>query len=165
LLFCFFLLATSGDALVGWAASLHNVYTVVGGYFDSISVVSCLFAHASHVFVFFLDRFHEGLKNMDYWKLLHVQLEHQSLVSLHPYFFLLFEGLKNMDYWKLLHVQLEHQNLVSLHPYFLQGHHMALAMEERTTTELLGCNDAIAALKHEVELLKGEKVKLSADVV
>jgi hypothetical protein len=129
----FFLLATSGDALVGWAASLHNVYTVVGGYFDSISVVSCLFAHASHVFVFFLDRFHEGLKNM--------------------------------DYWKLLHVQLEHQNLVSLHPYFLQGHHMALAMEERTTTELLGCNDAIAALKHEVELLKGEKVKLSADVV
>jgi hypothetical protein len=42
---------------------------------------------------------------------------------------------------------------------------MALAMEERTTTKLLGCNDAIVALKHEVELLKGEKVKLSADVV
>jgi hypothetical protein len=41
---------------------------------------------------------------------------------------------------------------------------MALAMEEHTTTELLGRNDAIAALNHEVELLEGEKAKLSADV-
>jgi hypothetical protein len=37
--------------------------------------------------VVFLDHFREGLKKVDYWKLLHVQLEHQSLVSVHLIYF------------------------------------------------------------------------------
>jgi hypothetical protein len=39
-------------------------------------MVGYLVAHVSHVSALFLDRFHEGLKGMDYWKLLRVQLEH-----------------------------------------------------------------------------------------
>jgi hypothetical protein len=42
---------------------------------------------------------------------------------------------------------------------------MALALEERSTSELLGWNDAIKALKKENELLESEKTKLSAEVV
>jgi hypothetical protein len=41
---------------------------------------------------------------------------------------------------------------------------MALALEERSTTELLGQNDAIKALKKENELLETEKDKLSEKV-
>lgn len=36
---------------------------------------------------------------------------------------------------------------------------MALALEECSTTKLLGCNDAIMTLKREVELLEGEKAE------
>jgi hypothetical protein len=42
---------------------------------------------------------------------------------------------------------------------------MALVLEERSTSELLGRNDAIKALKKENELLESEKTKLSAEVV
>jgi hypothetical protein len=82
LLSCF-LLAISDDALAGWAASTHYVYTIVRGCFVSICMVGYLVAHVSHVSALFLDRFRDGLKGMDYWKLLRVQLEHQSLLSLH----------------------------------------------------------------------------------
>jgi hypothetical protein len=41
---------------------------------------------------------------------------------------------------------------------------MALALEERSRTEILGRNDAIAALKQEVELLESEKAKLCTEV-
>jgi outer membrane murein-binding lipoprotein Lpp len=41
---------------------------------------------------------------------------------------------------------------------------MALAMEERTTTEMLGQNNAIETLKHEVEVLGDENTKLSTKV-
>jgi chromosome segregation ATPase len=41
---------------------------------------------------------------------------------------------------------------------------MALAMEERTTMEMLGRNNAIEILKREVEVLESEKTKLSAEV-
>jgi hypothetical protein len=41
---------------------------------------------------------------------------------------------------------------------------MALAMEERTTTKMLGRNNAIETLKREVEVLGGENTKLSAEV-
>jgi prefoldin subunit 5 len=41
---------------------------------------------------------------------------------------------------------------------------MALAMEERTTTEMLGRNNAIETLKWEVEVLESEKTKLAAEV-
>jgi hypothetical protein len=41
---------------------------------------------------------------------------------------------------------------------------MALALEECSTTELLGQNDAIKVLKKENELLKTEKAKLPEDV-
>jgi chromosome segregation ATPase len=41
---------------------------------------------------------------------------------------------------------------------------MALAMEERTITEMLGCNNAIETLKREVEVLESKKTKLSAEV-
>jgi predicted nucleic acid-binding Zn-ribbon protein len=41
---------------------------------------------------------------------------------------------------------------------------MALAMEERTTTEMLGCNNTIEMLKREVEVLESEKTKLFAEV-
>jgi hypothetical protein len=60
----------SDDALAGWAASTHRVYTVVGGCFISICMDGYLVAHVSHVSALFLDHFHEGLKGMDYWKLL-----------------------------------------------------------------------------------------------
>jgi hypothetical protein len=56
------------DVLAGWVASLDKVYTVVGGYFASISCALLLFVHGSHVFALFLDCFQEGLKTMDYWK-------------------------------------------------------------------------------------------------
>jgi predicted transcriptional regulator len=42
---------------------------------------------------------------------------------------------------------------------------MALALKERSISELLGQNDAIKALKKENELLESEKTKLSAEVV
>jgi hypothetical protein len=42
---------------------------------------------------------------------------------------------------------------------------LALTLEERSTSELLGWNDAIKALKKENELLESEKTKLSAEVV
>jgi hypothetical protein len=45
-----------------------------------------------------------------------------------------------------------------------QGHHMALAMEERTTMEMLRRNNAIETLKHEVQVLVGENAKLFAEV-
>jgi hypothetical protein len=38
--------------------------------------------------------------------------------------------------------------------FLLQGHHMALALKERNTSELLGRNDAIKALKKENDLLE-----------
>jgi chromosome segregation ATPase len=41
---------------------------------------------------------------------------------------------------------------------------MALAMEERTTTKMLGRNNAIETLKQEVEVLESEKTKLSTKV-
>jgi hypothetical protein len=41
---------------------------------------------------------------------------------------------------------------------------MALAMEERTTTEMLGRNNAIETLKREVEVLESKKTKLFAKV-
>jgi hypothetical protein len=41
---------------------------------------------------------------------------------------------------------------------------MALAMEERMTTEMLVRNNAIEMLKHEVKVLVGENTKLSAEV-
>jgi predicted RNase H-like nuclease (RuvC/YqgF family) len=41
---------------------------------------------------------------------------------------------------------------------------MALAMEERMTTEMLGQNNAIETLKHEVEVLGDDNTKLSAEV-
>jgi FtsZ-binding cell division protein ZapB len=40
---------------------------------------------------------------------------------------------------------------------------MALAMEERTTTEMLGQNNAIETLKHEVEVLGDKNNKLSTE--
>jgi hypothetical protein len=41
---------------------------------------------------------------------------------------------------------------------------MSLALEERSTTELRGRNNAIKALKKENELLETEKAKLSEEV-
>jgi hypothetical protein len=113
-----------------------------------------LFAHGAHVFVVFLDRFREGLKKMDYWKLLRMQLEHQSLVNIHLFYFVEIPWLALL----LLCVFLSKKVLV------FQGHHMALAMEEHTTTEMLGQNNAIKMLKREVEVLGDENTKLSAEV-
>jgi hypothetical protein len=50
-----FLAAIPDDVLAGWVASLDKVYTIVGGYFTSVSFALLLFAHGSHVFVLFLD--------------------------------------------------------------------------------------------------------------
>jgi F420-0:gamma-glutamyl ligase-like protein len=52
-----FLAAIPNDVLAGWVASPDRVYIVVGGYFTSISFALLLFAHGSHVFALFLDRF------------------------------------------------------------------------------------------------------------
>lgn len=52
--FCFALLAAiTADALAGWTASLHNVYTIVRGYFVSISMFACMIAHVSCICVLF----------------------------------------------------------------------------------------------------------------
>lgn len=49
-------------------------------------------------------------------------------------------------------------------PLHLQGHHMSAALDERSTREVLDRNDAIDALKKEVEILEAEKTWLSAEV-
>jgi hypothetical protein len=41
---------------------------------------------------------------------------------------------------------------------------MAMAMEERTTTEMLGWNNAVETLKREVEVLGDENTMLSTEV-
>jgi predicted RNase H-like nuclease (RuvC/YqgF family) len=41
---------------------------------------------------------------------------------------------------------------------------MVAALQERSTCELLDCNDAIEALKKEIEVLEAEKTRLSAEV-
>jgi hypothetical protein len=128
------------DVLTGWVTSLDRVCTIVGGYFTSVSFALLLFAHGSHVFALFLDRFREGLKTMDYWKLLSVQLEHQSLMSLCSFPF--SRGILGCSIFSLYYIY-----YLFFYTMLLQGHHMALAMEEHTTMEMLGHNNAIETLK------------------
>jgi hypothetical protein len=45
------ILAASESATAGWAKSLHDVYTTVGGYLISLGLFLLFDAHASYVFV------------------------------------------------------------------------------------------------------------------
>jgi hypothetical protein len=48
----FLLISTASDsAIAGWAESLHNVYTTVGGYHISLGLFLLFGAHLSYVFV------------------------------------------------------------------------------------------------------------------
>jgi hypothetical protein len=86
--------AASGTTITGWADALHTVYIDIGGYYPfsflSSSVVVLMFLILSLL----LDRFRHNLRSMDYFKLLRVNLEHQSLISLNEFLvlslFLLF---------------------------------------------------------------------------
>jgi hypothetical protein len=42
----------SDSAIAGWAESLHNVYTTIGGYLISLGLFLFFDAHVSYVFVF-----------------------------------------------------------------------------------------------------------------
>jgi hypothetical protein len=43
--------ATSDSTIAGWAESLHNVYTTVGGYLIFLGLFLLFDAHVSYVFV------------------------------------------------------------------------------------------------------------------
>jgi hypothetical protein len=81
--FIFLASAASDTIITGWADATHTVYNEIGGYLlrlflllFSIVVLMLL------ILSFSLDHFRHNLRSMDYWKLLRVNLEHQSLVSL-----------------------------------------------------------------------------------
>jgi hypothetical protein len=73
----------SNTTITVWADAINTIYNEIGGYLLRLflllfSIVVLMFLILS----FSLDRFCHNLRSMDYWKLLHVNLEHQSLVSL-----------------------------------------------------------------------------------
>jgi hypothetical protein len=81
--FIFLASAASDTTITVWADAINTVYNEIGGYLLRLflllfSIVVLMFLILS----FSLDRFRHNLRSMDYWKLLHVNLEHQSLVSL-----------------------------------------------------------------------------------
>ncbi|XP_021321605.1 uncharacterized abhydrolase domain-containing protein DDB_G0269086-like [Sorghum bicolor] len=65
------------------------------------------------------------------------------------------QKLRGMDFDTLLRVQYEHHSL---------GHHMAAALEERCSREVICRDEAIGALKKENETLEAEKARLSEEV-
>ncbi|XP_021310427.1 uncharacterized protein LOC110433104 [Sorghum bicolor] len=65
------------------------------------------------------------------------------------------QKLRGMDFDTLLRVQYEHHSL---------GHHMAAALEERCSREVICRDEAIEALKKENETLEAEKTRLSEEV-
>jgi len=85
-----------------------------------------------------------------------------------------------MDFDTLLRVQYEHHNLVCLkfvlfsfavfcsevgcNLLFEQGHHMAAALEERCSREVICQDEAIGALKKENKTLEAEKARLLEEV-
>jgi hypothetical protein len=68
--------------ITSWANALHNVYTEIGGYYPFSFLSSSVIMLMSLILSLLLDRFRHNLRSMDYFKLLRVNLEHQSLVSL-----------------------------------------------------------------------------------
>ncbi|XP_021320589.1 uncharacterized protein LOC110436992 [Sorghum bicolor] len=65
------------------------------------------------------------------------------------------QKLRGMDFDTLLRVQYEHHSL---------GHHMAAALEERCSREVICRDEAIGALKKENETLEVEKARLTEEV-
>ncbi|XP_021315120.1 uncharacterized protein LOC110434730 [Sorghum bicolor] len=65
------------------------------------------------------------------------------------------QKLRGMDFDTLLRIQYEHHSL---------GHHMAAALEERCSREVICRDEAIGALKKENETLEAEKARLSEEV-
>jgi hypothetical protein len=70
----FLLSAASDTTITGWADAVHTVYSEIVSPF--ITMCFRLLFSCCLYFFFMLDRFRHNLRNMDYWNLLRVNLEH-----------------------------------------------------------------------------------------
>ena len=96
---------------------------------------------------------------MDFFQLLHVHLEHQSLVRLWRFCpfpsFIIFCVCSLLDLFLI-------PSLITLGFFFWsQGYHTGVVMEEHCTREVSDRDATITALKAEIERLEGEKGGLS----
>lgn len=89
---------------------------------------------------------------MDYFKLLRLNLEHQSLVSFSFAFFLAPPSLF------LFFLFCFHPVMLSIDHLLYQGNHIAEATEARCSREVLSRDEALGALKEEVETLAAENM-------
>jgi hypothetical protein len=82
--FLFFLASAASDTTITiWVDAIHTIYNEIRGYLLRLFLL--LFSIVVFMFLvlsFSLDSFRHNMRSMDYWKLLHVNLEHQSLMSL-----------------------------------------------------------------------------------
>ena len=95
---------------------------------------------------------------MDFFQLLRVHLEHQSLVCLR--WFCPFPSFISFCVCSLLNLFVI-PSLIALVFFWSQGYHTGVVMEERCTREVSDHDVAIEALKVEIECLEGEKGGLS----
>lgn len=136
--------AASDTTITGWAEAVHAVYTGIAGYLLSLFVCLHLFCTRFLCLLFLLDRLRKDLREMDYFKLLRVMLEHQSLVS----------------FVVRLVIIIFFFFVVFCYAYF---HYCRAIIWGRRFCEVLDRNEAISLLKKEVELLSAEKERLLAE--
>ena len=103
---------------------------------------------------------------MDFFQLLRVHLEHQSLVRLRRFCtfpsFIIFFVCSLLDLFLIpLLIAL---GFFVLFFFWSQGYHTGVVMEERYTRDVSDWDVAIEALKAEIERLEGEKGSLSVSL-
>jgi hypothetical protein len=146
--------AIPDDILAGWIESLGKVHTIIRGYLASVSFVSFLVCSWVSCFCGTFRSFLRGLEEGGL-------LEASPCAAGAPE---PGECTSSLFFGDSLVCFVAASVLLSEEVLVFQGHHMAMAMEERTTTEMLGWNNAVETLKREVEVLGDENTMLSTEV-